>query len=750
MLSLPGGIPYRQFGEVRPTQHHQIVPTTSRRLLRWTIGALVLVLGAVIPYAAASPGTVNVSASSVDTGYWTHVHTVTGQRTQGQAITALGDGSVVVAGAFAEKAVFATGPNADDSIVLTSAGEFDVFIARMNPITGYANWASRAGGLGSNLVEAVADTSDDTVIITGYFVGTSQFPTGPQVDDSIVLTSTSTQDIFIAAVDTRSGFFTWAHRAGTVNEVGQQRNSGLSVAAKDDSVIVTGYFEGTATFPTGPGTVVTLDAPGVLGAIFVAAVNPVSGYFLWARSAGGTGIGEGYSVAMTSSKDAVVAGRFTGIARFPTGPGSDDSITVTSTGVGSDLFVARVNTSTGYFEWVQHGSGSNLDSAQAVAVIGDDTVVVTGQVRGTTSFPTGPGDDSIILAGAGAASNVFVAAMNADDSYFAWAQRVESSNFAEGRAIGVSSDDATPIVAGSFGGTATFPTGPQDSVTLVSAGSSDAFVAGVDPATGYFTWAQRAGGSGDAAARALTFLADDTPVVTGEFRSTATFPNSPATDIDVPTQPIDAIFNMFLGLIGPAAPIPPAPTPDPPAPALPPSPPVDVTAVAGDSTAMITWSPPMNSGSFPITTYQAQINPGQHSCLAAAPMVQCEVTGLVNNTTYTASVRALNGAGWGPFSTVSASFTPTAPVTPSILISGTRQDVRGRPGVVVQGRTTAMAGQSVTPRVRLAGQVSYASGLARTVSESETFTWQRRTGKKVYVSFVGDSVRSNRVIVPAR
>jgi hypothetical protein len=62
-----------------------------------------------------------------------------------------------------------------------------------------------------------------------------------------------------------------------------------------------------------------------------------------------------------------------------------------------------------------------------------------------------------------------------------------------------------------------------------------------------------------------------------------------------------------------------------------------------------------------------------------------------------------------------------------------------------------MAGERVTPWIRFPGQMSYAAGTSRpTVSPDGTFTWQRLSAKKTYVYFTGESVRSNRVIIPAR
>lgn len=95
------------------------------------------------------------------------------------------------------------------------------------------------------------------------------------------------------------------------------------------------------------------------------------------------------------------------------------------------------------------------------------------------------------------------------------------------------------------------------------------------------------------------------------------------------------------------------PPPPPPPPVDPPSAPRDVTGVGGNAAATVSWMTPASSGSFPITNYQVVANPGGASCLTQGPTLTCDVTGLTNGTSYTFTARALNGAGWGPFSTPS-------------------------------------------------------------------------------------------------
>jgi len=194
-----------------------------------------------------------------------------------------------------------------------------------------------------------------------------------------------------------------------------------------------------------------------------------------------------------------------------------------------------------------------------------------------------------------------------------------------------------------------------------------------------------------------------------------------------------------------------APTPPAPEPSIPPSEPLNVIGIAGDASAVISWDPPASAGSFAVTDYQAVVSPGGQSCTVKAPSLTCTITGLTNGTTYTVIVRALNGAGWGAWSDPSGAFTPVDPVTKTIVIAGARADLDGRRGVQAFGETTGLVGATVQARVHLSGEINYYSGSRRQVGDDGTFTWQRKTNKKVYVYFrvVDDpAIRSNRLIIP--
>lgn len=199
-----------------------------------------------------------------------------------------------------------------------------------------------------------------------------------------------------------------------------------------------------------------------------------------------------------------------------------------------------------------------------------------------------------------------------------------------------------------------------------------------------------------------------------------------------------------LSVISLSAPVPPPPPAPEPA-----TPPRDVVAVAGDASASVSWAAPASTGSYPASHYLVTSTPSGRTCLAPAPDLTCEVTGLANGMEYTFTVKALTGAGWSAASTPSNAVVPRASARPSIVITGSRDGKR----IEVSGSTSGFGmGAILNPWVRLAGQSKYTQGSAQVlVSMNGTFSWSRTTGKRasVYMQTPDGSVRSNTVTIPA-
>jgi len=261
------------------------------------------------------------------------------------------------------------------------------------------------------------------------------------------------------------------------------------------------------------------------------------------------------------------------------------------------------------------------------------------------------------------------------------------------------------------------------------------------------------GSDGGSPITRVEFALDDTTAVDDSTTTTA----SPHSIIGLTNGQSYVVYVRTVNSVGAGAWslasstfIPQASSPPRPPAFNPPGAPQQVSAIPGNAEVTITWAPPDSAGSFPVTYYQAQIEGSSRQCLVPATSERaqmCRIEPVVNGEEYRVRVRALTGAGWGAWSdavTVVPGPPPPPPPAPSIVITGARD---GRL-VTVEGMTTGLVGEQVTPWVRFPGPHRYEAGTGvQTVAENGTFTWQRETRKKVYVYFSTDEVRSNRVII---
>ncbi len=302
-------------------------------------------------------------------------------------------------------------------------------------------WATQAGGTGNDYANGVSALANGSSIITGYFDGTATF-------GSTILTSAGSADTFTAKVKA-NGTYAWAIRGGGT---GDDYAYGVSVRANGSSII-TGFFSGTATF----GTTILTSSAGSYDT-FTAKVN-ANGTYAWATRGGGTGDDVARGVSVRANGSSIITGYFNGTATFGT------TAPLTSSAGSVDTFTAKVNAN-GSFAWATRGGGTGNDAASGVSVRANGSSIITGRFDGTATFGT-----TTLTSSAGSV-DTFTAKVNANGS-FAWATR--SGGTGDEYAFGVSARaNDSSIIIGSFTGTAIFGSTPP---LTSSGGSHDAFTA---------------------------------------------------------------------------------------------------------------------------------------------------------------------------------------------------------------------------------------------------------------------------------
>jgi hypothetical protein len=381
------------------------------------------------------------------------------------------------------------------------------------------------GGVGSDVGQSSAMDSSGNVFVGAYFNGSANF-------SGTELNGKGKMDMVVAKYNS-TGQLLW------VNTFGGSGNDWVEAIAVDPAtgdVVMTGVFEGTITVAS------TSYTSGGSYDILLVKLSGSSGAVMWSQKIGGTGDDRGFDVAVGPNGEVAMVGQYGGTIYF-------GSSALRTTMGSIDSLIVKYDAH-GNVQWFRNFYCVSTDSAGAVAVDSQGSVLVTGGFMSSIDFgdglglqvaPTssreiyvaklsaagvctwsrifgGTGTDfgagvvadskgDIIITGSyglgdinfggttlpymGSDINLYLVKLSGSQGSHVWSKHFSHTTAAQQLANAIAIDDSDNVlVCGSFQQSSSF-----GAYTLVSSGGWDGFVAAFS-GQGAALWAKQIGGTG--------------------------------------------------------------------------------------------------------------------------------------------------------------------------------------------------------------------------------------------------------------
>jgi F5/8 type C domain/Beta-propeller repeat/Fibronectin type III domain len=385
------------------------------------------------------------------------------------------------------------GASADSNVV--SATTVVTSTPTPTPTPSSSPWSKSFGSTAGDVGQAVAFDSGGNLYMTGYFQGTVNFG-----GTCGTLSSNSSSADILLAKYSATGTCLWAKDFGGTNT-----DQGNSVAVDSSgNVIVTGYFIGTANFGGGSVT-------GLAGYNIFVAKYASDGTYQWAKTfgdttVGGSGYAIAYGVAVDTSGNVAITGRFADTIDFGGG-----SITAASGGY-RNVFVAEFNSAGGH-QWSKGFSTPVDDYAWGIDMDGGGNVLITGQFKNTIDFGCG----SLTSAGG---YDVFVAKFSSSGSC-SWSKRFGDASDQVGTGVAVDSS-GNVYLTGYFQGTVNF--GGSDIVGYCC--QNNIYLAKLSSA-GNHLWSKKFGVASESKGYSIATDSSNNVAITGVYSGNVDFGGGP-------------------------------------------------------------------------------------------------------------------------------------------------------------------------------------------------------------------------------
>jgi hypothetical protein len=281
------------------------------------------------------------------------------------------DGSFLSCGGF-EGAVTFTTP--DSTKTVTSAGEYDAFIARFNANL-EVEWFTLLASPGDDFAESIYVGHDDRI----YFA---------MIHDSTITFQTNHGQVVSPADGEDNAVFGWLKSDGTIEaaylfggDLGDQLRT--IAADENDNIYISGYFEGEVNFQHPSGTPVVYTSVNESDG-FVAKYTS-DGSLVWARIFTNEDYGGVYTMRLHRDTHLYLTGSYTGISDLDPGP---DSL-ILDGGPQGDLFACKLDTD-GNLTWVYSFPGIGFNGIRNLIPAPDGKLFIHGYYFNTIDYDPGP------------------------------------------------------------------------------------------------------------------------------------------------------------------------------------------------------------------------------------------------------------------------------------------------------------------------------------------------------------------------
>lgn len=270
------------------------------------------------------------------------------------------------------------------------------------------------------------------------------------------------------------------------------------------NIILIGEYQGTVASDG-------VSLPSTVGGIDVFVVKlDTDGNPKWSKSFSGFGDQYGASVSAAANGDVFILGTMNGVMNF-------DAQTPLGVDGGPDVFVARLDATTGVTEWSKNFGNVDFQYGWSVAATPDGNVAVTGQFNGDINFGKGN-------LGNKGKRDIFLAKLDGNNGGEVWAQSFGDGADQVGYGVAADSNGdivITGVIQGdtSFGGLPLKVGGNQNDLFVARFGSD-----------GVHQWSKRFGDTNAQTSRALALDAAGNVLITGYFKANLQFDTTTLID----------------------------------------------------------------------------------------------------------------------------------------------------------------------------------------------------------------------------